>query len=181
MSEGERRVVWQGKHLEVVVDRGWEMVARRRITGIVCLVPLTPSGEIVLIEQERRPVGRRVIELPAGLVGDEPGQEDESLESAAARELEEETGYRAERVERLFDGVVSAGLSDESIAFYLASGCRRVGPGGGDGSEDITVHVVPLDEALGWIEARRRTCGVTADVKMLAALHFWAARMPGAG
>ncbi len=181
MSDHEQQKVWQGKYIEVLEDRGWQYVKRRGITGIVCIVPLTETGEVVLIEQERIPVGGRVVELPAGLVGDEPGQEEESFESAAARELVEETGYEASALEPLFDGVVSAGLSDEALTFYLATGCRRVGPGGGDSSEDITVHVVPLDDVLDWIEERRRADGVTVDVKTLSILHFWLRAAPSFG
>lgn len=168
----EKETVWEGKYLRVVLNKGWQSVERLGITGIVCIVPITDDGKVVLIEQERLPVGARVIEMPAGLVGDEPGKEEEPFEEAARRELLEETGYEAGSMEPLFDGVVSAGLSDERLTFYLARGCRKVGPGGGDGSEDITVHVVPLDEVLGWIADQRKE-GKTVDVKAMALLDFW--------
>lgn len=168
----ERETVWEGKHLRVVVNQGWQSVERLGITGIVCIVPITDDGKVVLIEQDRIPVEARVIELPAGLVGDEPGMEEEPFEEAARRELLEETGFEAGSMERLFDGVVSAGLSDERLTFYLAHGCRKVAPGGGDGSEDITVHEVPLDEVLDWI-VEQRGMGKTVDVKAMALLDFW--------
>ena len=168
----ERETVWEGKHLRVVVKQGWQCVERKGITGIVCIVPVTVDDELVLIEQYRAPVDARVIEMPAGLVGDEPGKEDEPFEEAAGRELLEETGYEALTMERLFDGVVSAGLSDERLTFFLAKGCKKVGPGGGDSSEDITVHVVPRKNVLGWIEEQRRA-GKTVDVKAMAILAFW--------
>lgn len=164
--------VWEGRFLEVVVRDGWEYVARRGITGIVCIVAVTDDRKLVLIEQHRIPVSARVIEMPAGLVGDEAGHEDEAEEVAARRELLEETGYEAARLERLFDGVVSAGLSDERLSFFLATGCRKVAAGGGDGTEAITVHEVPLDEALDWVNARRRA-GVLVDAKAMAILAFW--------
>lgn len=177
MSDTDKQVVWQGKFIEVAVERGWQYVSRRGISGIVCIVPITEAGEVVLIEQERIPVGQRVIELPAGLAGDEPGQDDESFETAARRELLEETGYEAETLEPLFDGVVTAGLADERLNFYLATGCRKVGAGGGDSSEDITVHVVPMAEVLDWINQRLGE-GLTIDVKAMAILHFWLRRSP---
>lgn len=168
----DRETVWEGKYLRVVVNRGWQYVERRGITGIVCIVPLTHDGKIVLIEQERVPVDARVIELPAGLVGDEPGKEGEPFEQAARRELLEETGFEAGSMEQLFEGAVSAGLSDEEITFYLARECRRVAPGGGDASEDITVYEVPCDQVLDWID-EQRSLGKTVDVKAMALLKFW--------
>lgn len=172
MRQGMKETVWQGKYIQVVVDRGWQFVERRGITGIVAIVPVTEEGELVLIEQERIPVGGRVIEMPAGLVGDEPGKEEESFELAARRELLEETGYEAGTMERLFDGVVTAGLADERLTYFLARGCRRIGPGGGDGSEDITTHVVPIDEALDWIDEQLAS-GKQVDVKVMGILRFW--------
>lgn len=172
MKQEEKETAWEGKYLRVVVERGWQYVERRGITGIVAIIPVTDQGEVVLIEQTRIPVGGRVIEMPAGLVGDEPGQEGESFESAARRELLEETGYEAESMERLFEGAVTAGLADERLTYFLARGCRRVGPGGGDGSEDITTHVVPLAKVLEWIDGQIAD-GKIADVKAVAILKFW--------
>lgn len=168
----DKQTVWEGKFLKVMVHDGWQYVVRQGITGIVCVVAVTDDRKLVLIEQHRIPVAARVLEMPAGLVGDEAGHEDEAEEVAARRELLEETGYEAARMERLFDGVVSAGLSDERLSFFLATGCRKVGPGCGDGTEAITVYEVPLDEALDWVDARRRT-GVLVDAKAMAILAFW--------
>lgn len=175
----EKQVVWEGKFLRVVVENGWELVERKGLSGIVGIVPVTENGDILLIEQYRTPVGARCIELPAGLVGDEPGKSDEPIENAARRELLEETGYEAGRLERLFEGAVSAGLSDEHMTWFLASDCRKVGPGGGDSSEDIEVHEVPFDRALEWI-AEQRVEGKTIDVKAAAILSFWSRPRPGA-
>jgi len=114
-----------------------------------------------------------VTELPAGYLDPREAPED-----CARRELLEETGYEAGRMERLFDGVVSAGLTDEAITFYLAHGCKKVGPGGGDGSEEITVHEVPLAEVLDWI-VDQRASGKQVDVKAMAILAFWLRQAPG--
>ena len=96
-SSAPREILAQGKFLRLVRQGTWEYSERLGISGVVGIVPVTDAGEIVLVEQFRVPTGRPVLELPAGLVGDIPGQEQEPFEAAAARELEEETGYRAGR------------------------------------------------------------------------------------
>jgi ADP-ribose diphosphatase len=169
-ERADKEILWAGKYIRVVRRGTWEYVERTNVTGIVGMAPVTDDGKLVLVEQYRTPVGDRVIELPAGLVGDVPGEEHEALETAARRELEEETGYRAARLHELFTGTVSAGLSDEQMTYYLATGLEKVGPGGGDDSEDITVHEVPLGEVVDWLEARRRL-GAIIDVKVYAVLY----------
>jgi ADP-ribose pyrophosphatase len=171
VTDDDKRIIWQGSHLDLVMRGNWEFVQRKNITGIVCVVALTDDGKIVLVEQYRPPVASRVIELPAGLVGDLPGQEAEPLEAAARRELAEETGYDAGRMELLFDGVPSAGLCDEHITFFLATELTKVGPGGGDRNEDITVHEAPLDDLLDYLDDRVRT-GVKVDVKIFSPLYI---------
>ncbi|HUV39721.1 MAG TPA: NUDIX hydrolase, partial [Planctomycetota bacterium] len=80
-------MICEGQHLRLVDQGGWEHVERIGVSGIVALVAVTASDEIVLVEQYRPALDRRVIELPAGLVGDRPGEEHEDLETAARREL----------------------------------------------------------------------------------------------
>src|SRR6516162_4085239 len=109
------RVLAQGRYLTVVDDAGWEFVTRHRVTGIVVLVAITPERELVLVEQHRAPVGASVIELPAGLVGDIPGHEAESLAVAAHRELVEETGFEAREMRALGAGPIAVGISDEVL------------------------------------------------------------------
>jgi ADP-ribose pyrophosphatase len=118
-------------------------------------------------------VGRRVIELPAGLVGDEPsdGAAPEAAEEAVRRELEEETGYRATTVTRLGGGPSSPGSSAESIGLYRASGLEQVGGGGGIAGESITVHRVPRGDVVRWCRERERE-GVLIDVRIFAALFL---------
>jgi ADP-ribose pyrophosphatase len=165
------RVLAQGKYLTLVDDGGWEFVTRHRVTGIVVLVAITPERELVLVEQHRAPVGASVIELPAGLVGDIPGHEAESLAVAAHRELVEETGFEAREMRALGAGPIAVGISDEVLTFFEARGLRRVGPGGGDDTEDIEVHVVPLATLETFLEAKRAG-GRAVDPKIYAGLYL---------
>ncbi|MBN1442890.1 MAG: NUDIX hydrolase [Planctomycetes bacterium] len=171
LSLPEKIVLWKGRHLHFVARGSWEYVERPGITGLTAIVPLTPNGEIVLVEQHRPPVGRPVIELPAGLAGDVPGEEGERLVDAARRELLEETGFDAGELILLTEGASSAGLTDEVISFFAARKLRRVSAGGGDASEAITVHEVPLEQAHDWLEERRRA-GALVDLKVYAGLYF---------
>jgi ADP-ribose pyrophosphatase len=134
-------------------------------------VAITPARQLVLVEQYRPPVDRPVIELPAGLAGDEDGKEGEPLEAAARRELLEETGYQADRLAPVLEAVSSAGLCDEVVTFFLAKDIRKVAPGGGHGGESIIVHEVPLADAARWLR-ERQAGGAAVDCRVYAALHF---------
>ncbi|MCK6551593.1 NUDIX hydrolase [Myxococcota bacterium] len=168
MADG---VIGEGRHLRLVSRGGWELVERRSVTGIVAIVAITDADELVLTEQHRVPVGRRVIDLPAGLAGDIPGEEDEALATAAARELSEETGFDATHLERLAEGPPSPGLSTEIVTFFHAKGVRRTGPGGGEGTESIDVHVVPMRGLRAWLRAEE-AAGKLVDLKVWAGLYL---------
>jgi ADP-ribose pyrophosphatase len=161
-------ILGQGRFLRLVRRGRWEYCQRKNISGIVVIVAVTDARELVLVEQERPAVARRVIELPAGLAGD--GGE-ESLDVAARRELLEETGYQADRWERLCEVVPSPGLTSEVVTFYRALGLKKGGPGGGDETERIVVHVVPLAGAEAWLRARV-AAGLLIDEKVYAGLYF---------
>jgi ADP-ribose pyrophosphatase len=163
-------VVWQGNWLEMVRRDRWEFVRRRKATGVVAIMAATPQGELLLVRQHRVPVGVDVIELPAGLVGDHGEPEDPLL--AAARELEEETGWRPGRMERVCHASSSAGLTSETLHLVLAHDLVQVGEGGGvPGEESIRVEKVPLDQVHPWLMARQAE-GVLVDAKIWAALWF---------
>lgn len=166
-----REIMAEGRFLRLVRENGWEWVERTGISGVVVIAALTNEGKVLFVEQHRRPIGTAVIELPAGLAGDIAGQEGEDLADAARRELEEETGYTAERFDVMTSGPVSAGLSSEVLTFFRAVNVRRIGDGGGDESEDITVHEIPLNDAERWL-AERAAAGVPADPKVFAGLYF---------
>jgi len=159
---------WEGKYIRVVTRGGWEYVERCGGVGAVVIFAET-DGKIILIEQSRVPLGGRIcLELPAGLVGDE---DDKSVEETAVKELEEETGFTAERVERLGEFYASPGMLSESFTLVRAHGVRRIGEGGGDENEDIDVHLVPRAEIPNFIEQKRAE-GFGVDVKLLLFLNF---------
>ncbi|MDT8322275.1 MAG: NUDIX hydrolase [Xanthomonadales bacterium] len=161
---------YQGRYLSLLERDGWEFASRANASGVVVIVAMTPAREIVLVEQFRKPVGGRVIELPAGLVGDHSDAE-ESVITAGKRELEEETGFTASRWEVLLACPSSAGMSDEIITFVLARDLIQTGPGGGDASEEIEVHTVPLDTAERWLQ-NRIDRGIALDPKVYTALYW---------
>lgn len=164
---------YRGRYLSLLERDGWEYASRSNASGVVVIVAVTEDHEILLVEQYRKPVDASVIELPAGLVGDLHDPK-ESLLTAAGRELEEETGFAAERLDILMSCPSSAGMTDEIITFVHASGLTRVGPGGGDASEDIAVLPIPLAEVDNWLAARLAE-GKALDPKIYAAL-YWLAR-----
>lgn len=114
--------------------------------GAVAVLALDDADRVVLIHQYRHPVGRRLWELPAGLLdvaGEEPL-------AAAQRELAEEVGLAAARWSVLVDLVASPGFTDEAVRVYLADGLSSVDRPGAEHEEaDLVVHRVPFDEAVG--------------------------------
>ena len=160
--------VWQGKFITAKRQGRWEYVARARCIRAAVIVAVDDAGHLLLVEQYRVPLGRRCLELPAGLIGD--GGDDEADEIAAARELEEETGYRAARIESLGEFFSSPGMVSESFTLVRAHGLTRVGEGGGVEGEDIVVHRVPLDGIEDFVAAKRAEgCGIDVRVAMLLA------------
>jgi ADP-ribose pyrophosphatase len=152
MRMDDIRLLHTGRHLELVQRGKWEFVRRTQAKAVVGIAALTDAGELLLVEQFRVPVGHPVIELPAGLVGDETPDED--LLDAARRELEEETGFTAAQLSILAKGPSSAGLCNEIVTLVKASGLRSVGAGGGVGDEKIVLFRVPLKDASAWLSAR---------------------------
>jgi ADP-ribose pyrophosphatase len=166
-------VQWQGKFLRVLKCGRWEYADRVGTTGAVVIVAVTGDAKLVLTEQYRIPVGRRVIELPAGLAGDVPSQAAEAFADAARRELFEETGYTTQGMAALTTGPPSAGLASEIVVFFRATGLSRAGAGGGVDHEDIQIHEVPLANVRRWLAAKTAE-GVLVDPKVYAGLYFLA-------
>lgn len=170
----------QGQYLRLVRVGHWEYVERVNASGVVGIIAITNDDKLVFVEQYRPPLGAVVIEMPAGLVGDTAGAPHEPFAQAAARELEEETGFRAGRLVQIADAAVSAGMSDERIATFLADDLTRVGSGGGDAGERIVVHEVAIAEVDQWLRQRVAT-GAIVDIKVYAGLHFAREHLAGRG
>lgn len=164
-------MLFEGKHLRLMKVGRWEYATRTKVSGIVGIVGVTDDGKLVLVEQFRAPVGKTVIEIPAGLAGDIAGQEDEALEVAARRELLEETGYECREMTLLTEGTPSAGICDEVIQMLRATGLKKVAAGGGEPTEQITVHEIPLAQVEDWVATKRKE-GMLVDLKVYAALYF---------
>lgn len=160
-------VMCEGKYLRLVKRGHWEYAERTNAGSAVIVIAVTPERKLLFVEQFRIPMGAPTIEMPAGLVGDL--DEADTMEEAARRELLEETGWRADEVKVLMVGPTSSGMSNEMIAFVRARGLTRVNAGGGDATEDITVHEVPVDEAPRWL-AGKMASGYSMDPKLWAGL-----------
>lgn len=160
--------LYAGRWLRLMQRGRWEYAERVHGNGMaVIIVAATPEDEVLFVEQFRVPLGRKTIEMPAGLVGDT--HDDDTLADAARRELIEETGYEAAQVEVLLTGPTSSGMSSERIAFVRARGLRRVGDGGGIDDEAIVVHRVPRRDAPAWL-MQRHAEGFDVDLKLWAGL-----------
>lgn len=170
-SVPNRTTLAETKFLKLIQQQHWTFAQRPNVTGAIAVLALTDAREVVLIEQFRIPTNSNVIELPAGLVGDTVGFEQESLVEAARRELMEETGYDAETIETLVQGASSAGLTDERVHLLFATGLKKVGPGGGDASEQIQVNLVSVDCIDDWLDDQIAQ-NKDIDFKVLAALYF---------
>lgn len=170
MSEDARRaqIMWQGKYIRAMRHGRWEYASRcKAMTAVVIYAEV--DGGLLLIEQERVPIGKRCIELPAGLVGDE--EEHATVLGTAAKELREETGYEADRFEIIGEFYSSPGMIAESFTLVRATGLTKVGAGGGNEHEDIVVHLVPRSEIVPFV-ARKRGDGCAIDVRVLSLADF---------
>ena len=170
-----KKIVWQGNFMSAVeityrdakgVVRTWEALERVGIGGIVVMVGVTPAGNVILERQFRPPVGRDVIELPAGLV-----ESDEAMEVAAKRELIEETGWSAGKLEFLAEGPISTGASTESLRAYLWTDLEQVGKNGGDDNEIIEVMEVPLHNVQEFLRDRQNQ-GMLVDLKVFGLVEL---------
>ena len=158
----------EGKFVRLLRRGKWEYASRSRdICAVVILAEF--EGKVILVDQPRAGPDCRCLELPAGLIGDvDP---DATVETTAIKELEEETGYTAERIERLGDFYGSPGILSESFTLVRAHGVRKIGDGGGDENEDINVHLVARADIPAFI-GRMRAEGFGIDVKLLIFFNF---------
>lgn len=133
-----------------------EVVAHR---GAVCIVPVCDDGMVLLIRQFRLPAGKILLEIPAGTLeaGEEPL-------ACAARELEEETGYRAGKLRPLFQAFLAPGYSTELIHAFLATDLTEA-QAHTDADENVELVPIPLSEVEG-----RVLSGEFQDAKSIASL-----------
>ncbi len=163
------RTVCEGKRVLLLEHDHWEFVERKKGKEAVAIVARTGDDRVILTEQFRRPVNARVIDWPAGLVGDEDA--DATPEATARKELKEETGYECDSLELLAKGPTSPGITSEIVSLYRAAGVRRVGSGGGVAGEDIEVHAIPVNALRDWLK-KQNGAGKLVDLKVWAGLHF---------
>lgn len=168
----EPEVLFESRWLGLYRIGNWDFAKRPNADSCVGILAVTPDDEVVLIEQFRIPVQQKVIEIPAGLVGDEDEFRGESLAETAARELMEETGYRAGKIVPLLASPTSAGMTPEITHLFHATGLVKEGDGGGTDHEDIQVRLVPRRELRDWLAAKE-AAGYLIDFKIHASL--WAA------
>ena len=168
-SDEPEQVQWAGKFITARTRGKWEYVTRARGIRAAVILAIDADDHVLLVEQYRVPLGKACLELPAGLIGDDGGSPDENPAEAAARELEEETGYRAARIEVIGEFYSSPGMVSESFTLVRAHGLTKVGPGGGTESEDITVHRVALSALPQFVESARLR-GLGIDVRLLMLL-----------
>ena len=171
----DAEILFETKWIRVCREGVWDYVRRPQSRFSVGILAITQQEEVVLVEQMRVPVGTRVIEIPAGLVGDEPDHLGESLEETARRELLEETGYGAAKMEFLICSPSTPGLAMEFMNIFVATGLVRETDGGGTEGEDIVIHHVPLTGLRAWL-AEKQAAGIEVDARLCAAL--WLAKIP---
>lgn len=163
----DTQTLYEGQYLRLVKRGHWEYAERSNASAAVIVIAVTPQDTLLFVEQFRVPMNANTIEMPAGLVGDL--DDTDTIEDAARRELLEETGWEASDVKVLMVGPSSAGMSTELVAFARATGLRKVHDGGGDDSENITVHEVPVAEAPRWL-VQKMSEGYAMDAKLWAGL-----------
>ena len=168
-------LMWQGRYIEIRRSGTWEYAARVAGIDAAVILALTEAREIVLVEQYRVPLGRRTIELPAGLIGD--GASGEAPALAAARELHEETGFAAAKWRDCGEFATSPGMSSELFRLFKATGLTRTGSGGGVDNEDIVVHVIALAALPAWLD-EKCAAGLVIDCRLVAALGLVEAAAP---
>ncbi|HEM5595797.1 TPA: NUDIX hydrolase [Streptococcus suis] len=167
----ERTEIFKGHIFDVVVDdvqlSDGTMSKRELIfhRGAVCILAVTPEGKMILVKQYRKAIERAIYEIPAGKL--ELGEED-TLEDAALRELEEETGYTSDKLTLLADFYSAIGFCNERIRLYLADNLIKVeNPRPMDEDEVIELHEVTLEDALNLLAT-----GDICDAKTIMAIQY---------
>lgn len=161
-------IEYEGKFIRVVKRNGWEFVERKNVSGIVAIIAVTNDNNLVLIKQYREPLQKFVIEIPAGLVGDTDSKE--TVETAARRELMEETGYHAKTIEEIGTFSISPGISTELLTYVVATNLEKRGKG--DDTEQIETFELPVSTVAVQLLEMAKQGDVLVDAKIFASLTF---------
>lgn len=161
---------YEGKWIRVIKRNGWEFVERTNVTGIVAIIPITNEGNIVLVKQYREPLQKTVVEIPAGLVGDQ--DKGETIETAARRELLEETGYYANTLKELGTFPVSPGISTEQLTYVIATNLEKRTDKVGVEGEQIEVFELPVQQAAMELMKIAKQGDLLVDAKLFTSLLF---------
>ena len=163
-------ILYEGKFISLVKRDNWEYVTRNS-SDVVVIIPVYRDS-IFLIKEYRKPLGKTVVGLPAGLVGDNLGQENEDIFGAAKRELEEEIGWSCNNLELIAtDLPFSPGLSDETFNLFIARDLIQIGEGGGDSTETIEIALTLIKDIPKQLEYWKKE-GYSIDPKIYMALYF---------
>lgn len=170
----DRKLIHQGTILDIYEDtmllpngktEKWDFVSHRM--GAACVLAVKPDGKILMVRQYRNALERETLEVPAG----KRDSLDEDTSICAARELEEETGYQAGKLEKLLSLKSTVAFCDEMIDVYLATDLRKLGEQNLDESEDIDVEAWKLEDLMEMCYS-----GKIQDAKTVAAIMAYAAR-----
>ena len=170
----KRELVHKGSILDVYEDtmelpngkiEKWDFISHRM--GAACVLAVRPDGKILMVRQYRNALDRITLEVPAG----KRDSVDEDTSICAARELEEETGFKAGKMEKLLSLKSTVAFCDEFIDVYLATDLVEIGQQHLDEGEDIEIEAYDLKELMDMCYA-----GTLQDAKTVAAIMAYAAR-----
>lgn len=169
-----RDILYKGVVFDLIVDyieypsgNGSVREVAKHPGGAV-VVPVFDNGDVLMIKQYRYPIDEIIYELPAGKL-----DPDEDPEDCARRELEEETGYRAERLEKLTAFYTTPGFCTEKLHIYLATGLKKLESGQQleEGEASISIETIPVKKTLEMIESQEIVDGKTIVGLFLAIRH----------
>jgi ADP-ribose pyrophosphatase len=164
----DHRVVYHGRVFDTVVDEIEYESGNKSIREVAAhpggavVLPLLNDGRIIFVYQFRYPLGQYIYELPAGKL-----ESNESPEFCARRELEEETGYRAAKLEKLTSIYTSPGFCNEKLHIFLARDLSNGKQNLEEGEKGLTLKFIPMKEAFHMVKTNE-----IVDAKSIVGLFF---------
>ena len=163
--------VFKGKRLNLKIEeyynrRDDKLLYREHVKAgkAVVIMPFLTDDTLIMIEEVRTPIGKSILEFPAGMIED-----GENPREAAIRELEEETGYRANCLEKVIHEYPAVGYSDEEIYIYRAKDLKKTKKNL-DPTEDIKVHKITIEE-LKQLYEKGEICSSAELIALLSYLY----------